>query len=71
MAGHLVPLAAFLAQALPQPAILHKHVLGPHRQRRADPREAVDHQPDQRPVAQARIARHIDPVEQRARFCRS
>ena len=36
-----------------------------------DPCEAVDHQSDQRPVAQARIARHIDPVEQRARFCRS
>ena len=56
VARHGVRLAAFLAQPHPKAAVLREHVLDLHAERRADAREAVDHQPDQRPVAQARLA---------------
>jgi hypothetical protein len=66
MAGHLVPLAAFLAQAHPEPAVLCEHIFNRHAERRADPRERIDHERDQRAVAQPRMDRDIDAVEQRA-----
>ena len=46
-------LAAFLVQPQPEPLAVLEEVATVHRHRRADPREAVDHQPDQRPVPQA------------------
>ena len=45
-------LAAFFTQADPQPPALAVNVLDLHAERGANPRKAVDHQADQRPVAQ-------------------
>jgi hypothetical protein len=42
-----VRLTAFLAQLHPSPAVLREDVLHHHAQRRADVREAVNHQADQ------------------------
>jgi hypothetical protein len=39
-----------------------------HAERRADPRERIDHEPDQRPIAQTDDGRRVDAVKQRARF---
>ena len=68
VAGHLVPLAALLVQPHPQPPVLDVDVLDLHRERRADPRERIDHEADQRAVAKADRRRHVDRVEQRARL---
>ena len=54
VARHLVLLAAFLPQPDPQSSALHEDILDPHGQRRPDPREAVDHERDQRPGHAAR-----------------
>jgi hypothetical protein len=70
VARHRVALAALLVELHPQPSVLDEHVLDPAGQRRADPREGVDHQRDQRAVAQANARRHVDRVEQRARLGR-
>ena len=43
-----MPLAALLMETRPKAPVLHEHVLDAHCQRRADPREGIDHQPDQR-----------------------
>ena len=64
MARHLVPLAALLPQPHPEPAVLHEHILNSHGQRRSDPREAVDHQPDQSPVTQPDRGGDVDAVQQ-------
>jgi hypothetical protein len=40
----------------PQPAVLRELVLNLHTARRADPRDAEHHQPDQRPVAEAKAS---------------
>jgi hypothetical protein len=52
MAGHLVMLAALLVQ--PQPGLLPmlEEIAALHRYHRTNPREAIDHQSDQRSVAQ-------------------
>ena len=50
---HLVMLAALLVQPEPPALALGEVVLDPHRNRRADPRKAVDQHPDQCPIAQA------------------
>ena len=68
--GHLVPLAAFLPQAHPEAPVLHEDVLHAHAKRRADPRKAEDHEPDQRPVAQPDRRVDVDAVEQLAGFSR-
>jgi len=65
-----MPLAALLAQLHPQPAVLREHVLDCHPERRANAGERIDHEADQRAVAQAGVCRDIDTVEQRARFGR-
>ena len=70
VAGHLVALAALLVQANPQAPVLDVGVLDLHRERRADPRERIDHEADQRAVAQADRRRHVDRVEQGARLRR-
>lgn len=59
-------LAALLVQAHPQAAVLHEHVLDPHGGGRADPREGVDHQPDQSAVAQTDRCGGVDRVQDRA-----
>ena len=51
VAGHLMPLAALLVQAHPQPSALGEHVLHLHAGRRPDAGEAIDHEADQRPIA--------------------
>jgi hypothetical protein len=63
-----VALAALLAQPHPEPAVLRVDILDRHAERRADPGERIDHEPDQGAVAQAGLRRDIDAVEQRARF---
>ena len=70
MARHRVALAALLAQPHPQAAVLCERVLDCHPERRADPREGIDHEPDQRAIAQTGLRRDIDAVEQRARLGR-
>ncbi len=55
-------------QAQPQPAALHEQILPLHGKRRAHPRKAVDHQADEGTVAQARLGRDVDRVEQGTRF---
>ena len=70
MARHCVPLAALLAQPHPQPAVLRVDILDHHAERRADPGEGIDHEPDQRAIAQAGMRRDIDAVKQRPRFRR-
>jgi hypothetical protein len=66
MAGHRVALAALLAQPHPQAAVLRADILDRHPERRADPGERIDPKPDQRAIAQARMRRDVDAVEQRA-----
>ena len=61
-------LAAFFTQADPQPPALAVDVLDLHCERGADAGEAVDHQANQRPVAQTHQGGSVDAVEQCARF---
>ena len=70
VAGHFMPLAALFVQSHPQAPVLHKDVVDAHRQRRADPRERIDHEADQRPVAQPDRCGHVDRVDQLARLGR-
>jgi hypothetical protein len=50
------------------PTILRKLILDRHPERCADPGERIDHEPDQRPVAQTDDRRRVNAVERRARF---
>jgi hypothetical protein len=52
VARHRMPLAALLAQSHPQAAVLRIDIVDSHAERRADPREGIDHEPDQSAVAQ-------------------
>ena len=70
VARHRVALAAFFPQPYPQPAVLCVDILDRHAERRANPSEGIDHQPDQRAIAQTGMCRHIDAVEQRPRLGR-
>jgi hypothetical protein len=47
-----VPLAALLAQPHPQPPVPREDILDRHPERRTALGEGVDHQPDQRAIAQ-------------------
>jgi hypothetical protein len=55
VAGHRTRLAAFLAQSHPKAPVLCEYVLDLHAKRRADAREAEDHQSDQRAIAQTGV----------------
>jgi hypothetical protein len=55
--------AAFLLQAHPEPPVLRVHVLDAHADGRADAGEGIDHEADERAVAQADDGRDIDRVE--------
>lgn len=70
VAGHLMPLAALLVQPQPEPALLHEHVLDPQAERRADAGEGINHEANQRPVAEARYGRDFDRVQELARLVR-
>ena len=48
VAGHDVMLATLLLQAHPETAVLHEHVFDLHGERRANAREGIDHQANQR-----------------------
>jgi hypothetical protein len=50
--GNVVLFAALLIEAHPSPASLHEMICGLHLQDRANAREAISHEADQRPVAQ-------------------
>ena len=52
VAGHFMALAAFLAQTHPEPVAFVKEIGNRHADRRADAREGVGHETDQRAVAQ-------------------
>ena len=70
VAGHFVALAAFLSQAHPEPPAFVVNVFDLHAEGGTDAGEAIDHQADQRTIAQAAGRRHIDAVEQLAGFRR-
>lgn len=70
VAGHPMLLAAFLMQPEPEPVPLIEEIVDIHGKRRADPREAIDHHADQRPVAQSDQRLSRDAVDQRARLLR-
>jgi hypothetical protein len=53
MTWHGVLLAALLVQAQPEPPVLRVDVFDAHADGRADAGEGIDHQPDQRAVAEA------------------
>src|SRR3546814_13897294 len=59
VAGHFVLLAALFVQPHPETAVLHKNVLDTHGERRADPRERIDHQPDYPAHAHTRRHTHV------------
>jgi len=59
-------LAAFLAQAHLQTAVLAIHVRHAHRERRTHPGERKYHQRKQRPIPRPDQRRDIDAVEQPA-----
>ena len=61
--GHRVPLAALLAQPHSEPAVLCEHVLDRHAERGAHAGEGIDHERDQRAVAQAGDGPGVDAVE--------
>ena len=67
---HFVALAAFFVQAHPPAFALAVIVLDAHGDGRADAREGIGHQGDQRAVAQADDGRDVDAVEQLARLGR-
>ena len=65
MAGEGDRLAALLVQPAPIDAVLcTMHVADRHCGGSPDPGEGVDHQPDQRPVAQPGRRRDVDRVEE-------
>jgi hypothetical protein len=68
MTRHRVALSALLAQPHPLPPVLREDILDRRPEGRADPRERIDHEPDQRAIAQACDLPRVDAVEQRARF---
>ena len=61
--GHFVTLAAFFAEADPEPPPLTVDIFDLHTERGADARKAVDHQTNQRPVTQTCNRGGIDTVD--------
>ena len=68
MGGHLVFLAAFFVEPDPAAPALNKEILDPHTDHRAHAGEGVDHQADQRTVAQTGQGSGVDGIEQRPRL---
>ena len=69
VAGHLVVLAALLAEPDPGPVPLNEHVPSVHLHDSPDAGEGVDHEGDQGAVAEARQRIGHDRIEQVAGFC--
>ena len=69
VAGHLVVLAALLAEPDPSPVPLNEHVPSVHLHDSPDAGEGVDHEGDQGAVAQPRERIGHDRREQVAGFC--
>lgn len=61
-------LAALLVQPHPKPAVLDVNILHLHGERRADAGVGIDHQPDERAVAETNRRRHVNAVEERPRL---
>ena len=68
IARHFVVLTAFFVQPHPKAAVLRKHIFDLHCHDRADARKAVEHQADQRLVAQIDVRHAGDAIEQSAHF---
>src|SRR5260370_15049141 len=66
MAGHLVPLAAFLMEPEPQPLPMLEIISDPHRHRCAYPGKTVNHRSDERPVAESDPRGGLDRVPAKA-----
>jgi hypothetical protein len=63
-------LAALFMEAHPEAAVLREHILDRHRDDGSDTREAVEHEGDQRLVAQTNMRRAADAIEQGTHFGR-
>jgi len=59
-----VTLAAFFVQTRPGAPALHIGILDAHFDAGPDAREGIDHNPDQRPIAQARRGLRINGIDQ-------
>src|ERR1700722_8879417 len=70
MAGHFVALAALFAEAYPEPAAFAVNVFDFHAEGGADTGKAIDHQADERAIAQAARRGQVDAVEQFTSFGR-
>ena len=65
-----VLLAKLLLQAQPEPPVLRIHVFDAHADRSTNAREGIDHEADERPIAEADDGRGIDRVEKLTRLGR-
>ena len=70
MYRHVVPLPALLVEREPPPAPLQEVVLLRHPQDRAHPREAVEHDGEERPVAEPDQRARIGVLEELPRLGR-
>ena len=68
VARHLMLFTAFFVQPHPGAPALHIDIVDLHLDHRTDPGEGVDHQADQRAVAQAGDSRGVDGIDQRSRL---
>jgi hypothetical protein len=70
VAGHVMQLAAFFMQPHPEAAVLHEDILHGHADDGPDAREAVEHEGDQRLVAEIDVRGVSDAIKQGAHFGR-
>ena len=68
MTRHFCALSRFPFEPHPETTLMQEDVLDAHGRRRADARERIDHQRNQRPVTQAGERGHADAVQQRPRL---
>ena len=68
MTGYFVALAAFLMQASPRSTPLRIKILDAHLHRRADARESVGEQRNQRAITETYNARCVDGFQECARL---
>jgi len=66
MAGHRMAPSTLLAEPHPEAPVLRKDILDRHTERRTDPGERINHEPDQGLVAQTGVCGDIDAIQQRA-----
>ena len=68
MRRHVVSLPALFMKPYPGSFALDIHVLNAHEEHRSDPREGVDHERDERPIAQAHHGARVDAREKLPRL---